>query len=130
MPVRNQTPGSHAAAIIFSNIPGRADQSPVLQGDVTLVPTQRTHEMLQDVHSPQPYFREIEIPAQFRITVLTTDALPWLSDVVGAAARIQFTNGRVVTASGVTNVTNPIEKNVVQGTTNELAFACSSLTEA
>jgi hypothetical protein len=130
MPPRNQTPGSFAAAIIFSNIPGQSNQSPVLQGDVVVVPKQKPREMLQDVHSDVPYFREKSMPPQFRVTVLATDGLPWLGDVVGANARIEFTNGRIVTASGVTIATDPFEKNVVQGNTNELTFVCTSLTEA
>jgi hypothetical protein len=130
MPPRTQTPGSHAGSIIFSNIPGRGDQSPVLQGDVTVIPQQTVRELVADVHSPLPYYKEMTIPAQIKLGgVLTTDSLPWLSDVVGASVRIQYTNGRVVTATGVTNITNPIEKNTVQGTTNELVFACVSVTE-
>jgi hypothetical protein len=130
MPARNQTPGSFAGAVVFSNIPGHANQSPVLQGDVLVVPKQRPREVIQDVHSEVPYFKEKSLPPHFRVTMLTTDSLPWLIDVIGANARIEFTNGRIFTASGVTIAVDQVEKNVVQGNTNELMFVCTSLTEA
>lgn len=131
MPARPGTPGGYATAVVFSNLTGRADEVPTLQGEVTFSRPQVVATAIQDVHSFVP---EVQLNARsgaFTLTAIIPQDHSWLdaSVIIGASCSMKFSNGRTYSLQGVTIVTDPVQAQLVAGTTNELSFVFASSSE-
>lgn len=130
MAKRNPVIGGQASAIRFSRLTGASDQAPVLKGTVSYAPTQIVKERVEDVHSPDPHYINKHMPGSIKMTIVADSDLSWLNSetIEGADLQVLFTNGRLLTATGVTLAGDPTEINQTEGESNELTFYFVSAT--
>lgn len=125
-------PGGQVSAITFTNLKGGVgDRSLIVKGAVTFRPPDIKREEIDDANSLDPQFKIALVRGMLKMAFVLPQDSSWILASVLAVCQITvvYLNGLVQSFTEASLVSDPVELDLTEGSTNQLTFIIGSVTE-